>query len=199
LGDHTDSINGLVASGYTAGSTNGNHFVIVNATNFASANLSDYSAIFVPSDHGGTLTEADLQALDARASDIISYLNSGGGLVAFAEDGDHTGGSSAQLFGFLPFLVTSTAFSEAENGNTLTAFGTGLGLASTDINGNFSHNVFTSTGGMKVVDMDAAGDILSLAFRGNIGITGVPEPGSLALLSAGLLGLLGTLRKKIMK
>lgn len=196
LGDHTNSINGLIDSGYSAGTTAGNHYVIVDASNFASTTLSDYSAIFVPSDHGGSLTEADLQALDSDASNIISYINGGGGLVAFAEDGFHSGGNSAPLFGFLPFLVTSTAFSEAENGNTLTPFGVSLGLTTSDINGNFSHNVFTSTGGMTIVDKDANGDILSLASKGTVTTHGVPEPASMVLLGTGIVGMIGLRRRK---
>jgi hypothetical protein len=189
LGDHTDSEQGLIASGYTAGTTPGNHYVKVNAVTFASLTLADleqFSSIFIPSDHGGTLTGNDLQALDARSADIISYLNAGGGLFAAAEDGFHqppTAGPAPALYGFLPFLVSSTAFSQAENGNTLTPAGVALGLANGDINGNFSHNIFTATGGMNVVDHDAAGEVLSLDFRGQIGVTGVaPEPNLVVLI-----------------
>jgi hypothetical protein len=34
----------------------------------------------------------------------------------------------------------------------LTAAGLSLGLTNSDINGNFSHNIFTATGGMNIVD-----------------------------------------------
>ena len=199
LGDHTDSAQGLQASGYSPGSTPGNHYVTVDAATFLTTDLSLYSAIFIPSDHGGTLTGNDLQALDARTTDIIAYLNSGGGLVAFAEDGFRvpaTVGPQPVNFGFLPFLVTSAALSQFEGGNLLTPFGASLGLSVGDINGNFSHNIFTSTGGMNVVDTFGNGQILSLGFRGQISTGGVPEPATLTLLGIGLAGLGFCLRRK---
>ena len=124
LGDHVDSEAGLIASGYSAGSGPGNNYVRVSASQFLSANFSLYSAIFIPSDHGGSLTGDDLQAVESRTSDIIAYLNAGGGLLALAEDGFRTpatAGPQPGAFGFLPFLVTSAPLTEFEDGNTLTA------------------------------------------------------------------------------
>jgi len=197
LGDHLDSENGLIASGYTAGNLAGNHYVTVNFLDFATIDLSLYSALFVPADHGGTLTGDDLKALNARSADILAYVNNGGGLFALAEDGFHVPaaiGPEGPLFGFLPFLATSVPHSEYENGNTLSAFGASLGLTNFDINGNFSHNVFTSTGGMTPVDYTGGGEILSLATRFKLtpgGVDrGVPDTGStVLLLTAGLAGL----------
>jgi hypothetical protein len=198
LGDHLDSEQGLIASGYTVGTTAGNHFVRVSAAQFATENLSQFSAIFVPSDHGGSLTGNDLEALDNRATDILSYIDNGGGLVAFAEDGFHTAatdGSHPALFGFLPFLVSSTAAEQFESGNSLTAAGLALGLTDSDINGNFSHNVFTATGGMTVVDMSPTGAVLSLDFRGQLTRRGVvPEPASLAPFVLGIVFVIMRLR-----
>lgn len=147
----------------------------------------------MPSDHGGTLTGNDLQALDARSAAILAYLNAGGGLVPLAEDGNHqppTAGAAPAPFGFLPFLVSSTAFEGGENGDVLTPAGANLGLTNSDINGNFSHNIFTATGGMNVVDRNAAGQILSLDFRGNVTVTGVtPEPSTIVLLGSALASI----------
>jgi len=72
LGDHTDSEASLATIGYTAGNTPGNHYVKVDATQFASANLALFSALFVPSDHGGSLTGDDLAALNARRDTILA-------------------------------------------------------------------------------------------------------------------------------
>jgi hypothetical protein len=150
-------------------------------------NFSNYSAIVVASDFGGWLRQSELDILIARESQLFNYLNSGGGLVAFAESGPPSPGLlTHDAFGYLPFLVTSAQKNENEVGNTLTAFGAGLGLTNADVNGNASHNVFTATGGMNVVDNDSQGQILSLAFFGPIGPGGVaPEPSSLLLAIVG--------------
>ncbi|HEY3414453.1 MAG TPA: PEP-CTERM sorting domain-containing protein [Armatimonadota bacterium] len=188
LAGHVNSTLGLNAAGIT--------YVEKNAAQFTTENLANYSAILVPSSFGGNLTQAELDAVNARSADLINYINAGGGLVALAETPNDASLATTNLFGFLPFLVISNPVDQSEVGNTVTPFGASLGLTNTDINGNASHCVFTATGGMDVVDNDAAGRILSLAYRGQIGTKGVvPEPGTLAFLLAGGLPLLALKRR----
>jgi hypothetical protein len=135
---------------------------------------SKYSGIVVASDFGGVLTQAELDILNARSVDIIAFLNDGGGLYAIAESngGAHLTPSGGH-FGFLPFVVSSTPADQSEGGFTLSPFGESLGLTVSDINGNFSHNIFDDDAGLNVVDFDGQGRIISLAGRGIVDTTGV--------------------------
>ena len=154
--------------------------------------LNAFSAIVVASDHGGMLTAAELGFLNAHSADIVSYLNAGGGLYAEAESNAAGLIGATPRFGFLPFLVASADFQTGETGNTVTPFGAGLGLVDSDVNGNFSHNFFSSTGGMSAVDLFNGNPQmpLSLAYRGQIGDVGVvPEPETYALMAVGLLAI----------
>ena len=187
LGDHTDSEAVLPLVGYTPGNSPGNHYVKVDATQFATATLASYSAIFVPSDHGGSLTGDDLAALNARAADIQLYVNSGGGILALTEDGFRTPaaiGPQPTDFGFLPFVVSAASVSQGESGFTVTPFGASLGLTAADVNGNFSHAIFTSIGPFQIVDQDAAGSVITIALSGTL-----PEPSGLVLAVVGFVAL----------
>ncbi len=193
---HTIGKNGIIASGYTEGV----NFVHADATTLNSQlNLlgTTYDAIVVASDFGGVLTSAELNILNARSGDIINFLNAGGGIYAMAESNSEahlTTGST--LFGFLPFVVTSTQLNQSEIGNSVTAFGASIGLTNADVNGNASHNIFNNAAGLGVVDLDSQSNILSIAGRAQITPTGVvPEPESYAMLLAGL-GLLGFIARR---
>ena len=90
--------------------------------------------------------------------------------------------------------MSSTSFNQTETGITVTPFGLTLGLTNSDVNGNFSHNIFSNTGGLNVVDRDSQGNILTLAGRGQVtpggGITNpIPEPSTILLFGSGLAGL----------
>lgn len=180
---------GILLAGYTAGVD----FDWADASTLNSAldGLgTSYSAVVVASDVGGILRQAELDILNARSADIISFLNGGGGLFAMSESNGGAGLTpNGGHFGFLPFVVSSTAFNQTETGITVTAFGTSLGLSDADVNGNFSHNIFTSNGGLDPVDIDRFGNVLTLAGRGQIGAGGVPEPTSLVLLGSALAAL----------
>lgn len=161
--------------------------------------LNNYSAIVVASDHGGMLSADELLFLNTHSTEIIDYLNSGGGLAAFAESNATGMIGAVPRFGFLPFLVSSTDYQTSESGNTVTAFGSSLGLVNSDVNGNFSHNYFAATGGMTPVDL-LNGDPtkpLSLAWTGTIGGGGVtvPEPSTLLLIGSGLASIVFYNRK----
>lgn len=191
------------ALGYGAGD-----FVVMDASDLAAladfrAALNSYSAIVVASDHGGMLSAGELSFLNSSSADVIDYLNNGGGLAAFGESNATGMIGATPRFGFLPFVVSSTDFQAPEVSNTLTPFGTSLGLAVGDVNGNFSHNYFSPVAGMDAVDLfnGEADKILSLAFRG-VGITptgvGVPEASNViaGLALAGLLGGVAWLRRR---
>jgi len=183
---HVNGVNGITASGFTLG-TDFDH-VDASGLNAALNQLgTTYAGIVVASDFGGVLTQAELDILNTRSTDIINFLNAGGGLYAMAE-GDSGAGLTpgGGHFGFLPFVVSSTALNQGETNFTVSPFGAGLGLVDADVNGNASHNFFVNDFGLNVVDRDASGRIMSLAGRFQLGPGGiVPLP------SAAGLGVLG--------
>ncbi len=193
---NTFGVNGITASGFS-------NFDQVNASglNAALNGLgTTYSAIVIASDFGGNLTQAELDILNSRSADIISFLNQGGGLFAMAESNTTGLTPGGGQFGYLPFVVSSVALGQLESGFTLTPFGASLGLTTSDINGNFSHNIFNGTFGLNIVDQDASGNILTLAARGTVnggGVSQVPEPATVILLSSGLAGILIRTRRKV--
>lgn len=193
-------VEGIVASGYTEG---------VDFEQHGAATLDDqidalgtsYSAIVIASDCGGSLRQQELDVLNSRRDAIMGFLNRGGGLFAMAESNlcgppdDPTNGITplGPHFGFLPF-VSSTTFNLDENDPSLdlelSSYGRRRGLTQTDVQGNFAHNVFGGTWGMRIVDsvsVNGSRVPLSLAARGRVHDGGVvPEPSAAALLVAGL-------------
>lgn len=191
---HTDGVAGMTlsAGGYPAGTTFETH----GAADGLDAELgllgTKYSAIVIGSDFGGMLTQAELDILNAHQSDIIDFLNAGGGLYGISEGSGCCALTTHDRWGFLPFVTTVDPNDQGEVGFTVTPFGTSLGLADSDINGNASHSVFTGTFGLNTVDTDPEGEILTLAGRGKVSTGGVvPEPGSVFLFGTSLLLLAG--------
>ena len=73
-------------------------------------------------------------------------------------------------------MISSTAFQASEVANTVSSFGSLLGLTNPDVNGAYSHNYFdVSAGGMIPVDFLNAdtNTPLSLAYRGRVTPGGV--------------------------
>ena len=188
---HTVGVAGIVASGFVLNTDFEHH----DATTLdAELDLlgTKYNAIVVASDFGGILTQAELDILNARSADIIAFLNGGGGIYALSESNGGAGLTpSGGHFGFLPFVVSSAALDQPENGNILTPFGVSLGLTTSDINGNASHSIFAGTGGLEEVDHDPPGNILTIAGRGTITDGGVNTGRAPAIPTLSTWGLAG--------
>lgn len=200
---HRIGENGLVAIGLTLGT----NYDRANAAEFATVDLSNYTAIAIASGFGGLLTRAELDALIARSNDIKNYVNAGGGLLALAEcypcGANLLGGATApDLFGFLPVDVSSIL---PQPPFTVTAEGAAapFNLTNGDVN-DPTHNSFGLIGGLIALDLDQGGEPSALAGNVRIGDggfcgtpgtppcpTGVPAPTGLALVASGLLGLAG--------
>ena len=165
-GDQSDPRLGLTAAGFTydvADDGSSGQVLDVHKVDFTK-----YGVIVVASDYGGWLRQSELDLLNGRSTDLIAFVNAGGGLVALAECGCRGNGTGTthNRYGYLPTIVSSAALNQSEFGYTLTTTGTSMGLAGSDINGNASHAIFTSTGGLTPVDHDPAGHIISLTERG---------------------------------
>jgi hypothetical protein len=171
---HADSEAGLQAAGFTPVLASAQTGTDDAAIPLETVNFANYSVVVVASDFGGILRQADLDVLNARYNDLIAYVNGGGGLVAFAES------QLSGAFDFLPFLVSEVSTNESESGYTVTPYGaTEVGLTDADVNGNFSHNIFTSAGELNVVDNDADGNVVTLATRGEVICSGITPKASI--------------------
>jgi hypothetical protein len=191
---HLTGANGLITIGLTAGID----YDVVNAAEFAAADLSQYTAIGVASTFGGMLTSAELNALIARSADIAAFVNSGRGIFASAEcNAAECGGADnltvahGAFYSFLPVVASSIANADPY---TLTAFGDAFGFTAAGkayINECCTHNSFGLTGGLNVIDFDSAGHPTTLAGVFTIddgGFHPVPEPVTMSMLAAGLIG-----------
>jgi len=153
------------------GLTVGVHFDHVDATEFKTTPLSDYSALFVASAGGGMLTTWELRALNERKQDIAYYLKNGGGLGAWAQGigsftctknlAGITNADNSEAFAFLPITTKASP-------NILLPYSpTPLGLSMFNITlpeiNDPSHSIFSQTGGLNVITYDKNNAIVTLA------------------------------------
>ena len=176
--DQSDPRRGLRAAGFT-------HFDVADhgsgrpgALDLHAVVLSEYDAIVVASDYGGWLRQAEVDVLVARGSELMEYVNGGGGLVVLSQSGARPPkprtvdrGVHSNRYGFLPFLNSIPSLSPS--GGVLSPAGRAIGLRAEDTAGNAAHAVFTITGGMDVVDSDPRGLPITLATRACIAQIGL--------------------------
>ncbi|WP_293901244.1 PEPxxWA-CTERM sorting domain-containing protein [Phenylobacterium sp.] len=198
LGGHRRGFDGLATIGVGAADVDW-----VDATQLAGVDLKDYSAIAIASSFGGMLSDAELAELKTRSSDIADFINAGGGLAAFAEcylvaGCDNAGNvtSAANLFAYLPITVVSVGTAAPYK---VTPYGASLGLTNADVDDCCTHNSFSETGGLNVVDTDQNGIATTLAGVvkvGGGGFMNVPEPAAWTLMLVGFGGVGALLRRR---
>lgn len=198
-GGHRIGENGLGELGLSLST----HYDRANGAELAGIDFDDYTAVVVASSFGGLLTRAELDALIGRKADLTAFVNGGGGLFAMAEChpcGANllAGASDPELFGFVPVNVTSIG---ANPPFTVTAAGMAapFNLTDDDVN-DPTHNSFGLVGGLQVLDTDSEGNAVTLAGIVQISDGGfeseIPEPGTMALLAAAVLGAAAAVRRR---
>jgi len=172
-----------------------------SAADFSSF-LSGVDVLVIPSHTscgGCDLSTADANILEGFSSQITSFFNAGGDIYA------NSGARDTTFYNFLPpSAVASGTSIGGSTGFTATAAGLGIGIANNNINGFPTHNKFSSFDPAFTVFETRGTETISIGIRdASIGgggiITGggstVPEPGTIALLGLGALGLARSRKK----
>lgn len=202
----------LILGGYTSTSAfnintwnnSGVPYTITHASGAAAISaqsFASFAAILMPSaitQTGGGISQAELDAINGRALDIANFVNAGGNLLAFTQQG------LTDAFGWFPLgALQTTAIGTANISQTAELANAGFIATDAEITGDLYHNEFDGPAGffgLKVLAVNnATGDATILG--GGVGttiiITDVPEPATLALLGAGLLGFGFVRRRKV--
>ena len=191
----------------------------VNKTSLAGLTLSDYSAIYIES-AGGCCT-ADITALDGFGAAVTAFIAAGGNLsienyIGGGYDGVVPGGGIPPATMPAGVVEGFTALNGGVGGGpgctdreTVNANGLARGFTQPAVLGCWTHQAYQNSywlplGYISLIDSDPAyvfGDgshigSSFLAFGGTLGApTGVPEPLTLSLFSAGLVGAYAMRRK----
>lgn len=195
----------LVLGGYTSTSQaninawNTPAYVLTASSGAAAIALQSFAGfagILMPSavtQTNGGITQLELDAINARASDIATFVNTGGNLMAFTQQG------LTDAFGWFPLgaLSTSSIFTTniIQTPEMATA---GLITTNADITGDAYHNNFTGPAGFHGLSVLAIDNTTNQAVILGGGVEtqiATPEPASLALMAIGLAGL-GVIRRR---
>ena len=174
--------------------------VVSTVAAIGAESLAGYDAIYMPtsiSDISSGLTDAQVHAINARSADIISFVNAGGGLAAFAQNVDHG-------YGWFPLggLLTTNLGGGGITGLELTALGATILSPSATAVEPFLTTFDGPAGffGLSVLADETASTNRALIIGGGQGTiitpNPIPEPATVLLFAAGLLGLAGFARRR---